>query len=69
MNDKDARIQIDYTIVDQYGNMSHICKDQELFEEFDGDGLEAYCEAFRLLLIQVGYCFLENKKIEFIDKE
>jgi len=63
----EPRIQMDFTIVDQYGNMSHICKDQELFEEFEGDGLQEYCEAFRLLLIQVGYTFLEGKKIEFVE--
>lgn len=62
---ENPRVQIDFTIVDMYGNVNHICKDEELIEEFDGDGLEKYCEAFRLLLIQAGYLHLEGKEIKF----
>lgn len=62
------RVQMDFTITDQYGNMNHVCKDTQIFEEFDGDGLDVYCEAFKNLLIQVGYIWLEGKEIEFIKK-
>ena len=68
MEEKKPRVQMDFTIIDQYGNMSNVCKDTQIFEEFDGDGLDVYCDAFKNLLVQVGYTCLEGKEIEFIKK-
>ena len=67
--EKLPRVELDFTIVDQYGNANHICKNQKLYEELEGDGLKTYREAFRLLLVQVGYTFLEGKEIQFTEKE
>lgn len=67
MSGKNARISMDFTIVDPYGNTNHVCKDCELIsmDEFD-DGLDEFCETFKLLLVQSGYCFLEGKEIKFV---
>lgn len=66
--DFNETVSVDFTYVDEFGMPTHMCKTVES-DYLGGSQLEVLGDLFKDFLLAVGFSYLGNKRIKWVEDE